>query len=200
MLISPPKVGGVVSGEVVLCATEGGPPLNWLERFLVRAAFSYKPARQGSMSLSLRMLEEVGQEVTIAAEQHRTEAAWQRLGELLRLHKTLLLASALSDEGTAGNAATIGTSPYTFGHRSFAREWLRPYIDVGRIAVNQLDENPRLFRRLAIVPASIAADLPPQPEELLVDAQLVGVNLANQLAGWWTRKADESLLPGGSFI
>jgi hypothetical protein len=196
-LIFPPRVGGVRSGEVVLCSIEDGPPLSRVERLLVRMAFVYRPSRQGTLSLSTRkMLDEIGGEVESAAEQQRFGAAEERLRDLLSLHKTLLLASAADSEGVAGNAATIGMSPYSWGNSSFNMEWLKPYRDVGRIAVNRLDEDPRLFRALATVPARIAANLPPRPEKLLIDAQLAGMSLANQLADWWTHKADATLVPG----
>lgn len=198
-LIFPPRIGGVMTGEVVLCAVEDGPPLNRMECLLVLTAFVYRPSRQGTLSLSTRkMLEEIGGEVEGAAEQQRFGAAEERLRDVLQLHKTLLLASVADSEGVAANAAIIGTSPYSWGDSSFDIEWLKPYRDIGRIAVNRLDEDARLFRTLANVPASIAAELPPRPEKLLVDAQLVGTNLAYQLAGWWTHKADASLLPGAT--
>lgn len=200
VLLFPPRVGAVVSGEIILCTVKDGPPLRPLERLLVRAAFAYRPSRRGTLSLSSRkMLEEIGGEVEAAAEQQRFGAAEERLRDVLRLHKTLLHASAADAEGVAGNAATIGTSPYSWGDSSFDIEWLRPYRDIGRIAVDRLDEDERLFRTLAAVPASIARDLPSRPEKLLIDAQLVGTNLAYQLAGWWTRKADASLVPGATF-
>lgn len=145
------------------------------------------------------MLEEIGGEVEAAAEQQRFGAAVERLRDVLRLHKTLLHASAADAEGVAGNAATIDTSPYSWGDSSFDMEWLKPYRDIGRIAVDRLDEDGRLFRTLAAVPASIARDLPSRPEKLLIDAQFVGTNLAYQLADWWTRKADASLGPGANF-
>ncbi|WP_337315223.1 hypothetical protein [Variovorax sp. CCNWLW235] len=199
-LFFPPRVGAAVSGETILCTIEDGPPLRRLERLLVRAAFAYRPARRGTLSLSSRkMLEEIGGEVEAAAEQQRFGAAEERLRDVLRLHKTLLQASAADAESVSGNAATIGTSPYSWGDSSFDMEWLRPYRDIGRIAVNRLDEDGRLFRTLAAVPASIARDLPSRPQKLLIDAQLVGTNLAYQLAGWWTRKADASLAPGATF-
>lgn len=196
----PPRVGEeVASEEVVLCSVLDGPPLNRLERALVRAAFWYRPSRQGTMSLSTKkMLEEIGGEVEAAADQQRFGVAEERLRDVLRLHKTLLLASAADAEGVAGNAAIIGTSPYSWGDSSFDIEWLKPYRDIGRIAINRLEEDARLFNRLAFVPASIVAGLPPRPEKLHIDAQLVGTNLAYQLAGWWTRKADASLLPGAT--
>lgn len=200
-LIFPPRVGGAMSGEVVLCAVQDGPPLNRMERCLVRTAFVYRPSRQGKLSLSTRkMLEEIGSEVESAAEQQRFGAAEENLRNLLRLHTTLLLASAADSEGVAGNAATIGTSPYSWGDSSFDMEWLKPYRDIGQIAVNRLEEDTRLFRVLAVVPASIAAKLPSRPEKLLIDAQLPGMNLAYQLAGWWVQKTDASLLSGATTI
>lgn len=198
-LVFPPRVGGVNSSEVVLCTIESGPTLNRVERLLVRIAFVYRPSRRGTLSLSTRnMLEEIGGEVEAAAEQQRFGAAEERLRDVIRLHKTLLLASAADFEAGAGNAATIGTSPYSWGESTFDMEWLKPYRDVGRIAINGLDEDARLFNTLANVPASIATALPPRPEKLLINAQLVGTNLAYQLAGWWTHKADASLAPGAT--
>ncbi|MGC4367993.1 hypothetical protein [Hydrogenophaga sp. R2] len=198
-LIFPAMVGGEPSREVVLCSIEDGPPLRWYEWALIRLAFVYKPVRAGTLSLTTRrMLEEIGGEVESAAEQQRFGAAEERLREVLRLHRTLLLAGAADAEGLAGNAATIGVSPYAWGHSSFDMEWLKPYRDVGRIAVNRLEDDPRLFRVLAVVPASIASMLPPRPEKLLINAQLVGTNLAYQLAGWWTKKADASLVAGAT--
>jgi hypothetical protein len=144
------------------------------------------------------MLEEIGGEVEAAAEQHRFGAAEQRLVDVLRLHRALLLAGSVDEEGIVGNAATIGMSPYGWGDSSFDQEWLKPYRDVGRIAINRLEDDSRLFRALAVVPASIAAQLPSRPEKLLINAQLVGMDLVYQLAGWWTRKADESLVPGAT--
>lgn len=197
MLTFPPMLGGEPSRNVVLCSIEDGPALRWYERILVRLAFVYKPVRTGALSLSTRkMLEEIGSEVESAAEQQRFGAAVERLRDMMRLHGKLLRACAVDAEGLEGNAATIGISPYAWGATSFDREWLKAYLDVGRIAVNQLEEDPRLFRALASIPASIGSALPPRPEQLLINAQLAGTNLANQLAGWWIRKADASLAPG----
>lgn len=193
----PPMVGQITTGQVVLCSVENGPSLTAFERMLIRAAFLYRPSRQGTLSLSTKnMLEEIGVEVETAAEQHRFGIAEDGLRNVIRLHKTLLLASAVESKGAAENAATIGTSPYAWGEVSFDIEWLRPYREIGRIAVGHLDKDSRLFRTLAVVPASIAAALPAKPEKLVIDAMLVGMNLTYQLGGWWTRKADASLAPG----
>lgn len=81
---------------------------------------------------------------------------------------------------------------------SFDIEWVKPYREIGRIAVGLLDTDSRLFGSLAAVPARIAAALPPKPEKLVIDAMLVGTNLMYQLSGWWTRKADASLVPGAT--
>lgn len=195
----PPMVGEVATGEVVLCSVENGPSLTLFERALVSAAFWYRPSRLGKMSLSTKkLLEEIGSEVEAAAEQHRFGAAEDGLRNMLRLHKTLLLASAADSKGVAESAATIGTSPYAWGETSFDIEWLKPYREIGRIAVAHLDEDSRLFRALAHVPTSIAQELSPKPEKLVIDAMHIGMNLAFQLGGWWTRKADASLLPGAT--
>lgn len=195
----PPMVGEVATGQIVLCSVENGPSLNSFERVLVKAAFLYRPSRQGTLSLSTKnMLEEMGIEVEAAAEQHRFGTAEDALRNVTRLHKTLLLASAADSKGVAENAATIGTSPYAWGGSSFDIEWLKPYREIGRIAVRHLDEDSRLFRTLATVPASIASVLPPKPEKLIIDAMLVGMNLSYQLGGWWTRKADANLAPGAT--
>ena len=195
----PPLVGQVTTGQIVLCSVENGPSLTAFERMLVKAAFFYRPSRQGMLSLTTKkMLEEIGAEVEAAAEQHRFGAAQDGLRNVIRLHKTLLLASAVDNNGTAENAATIGTSPYAWGGSSFAIEWLEPYREIGRIAVSNLDTDSRLFRTLAAVPASIAATLPAKPEKLVIDAMWVSTNLMYQLSGWWTRKADASLAPGTS--
>lgn len=199
LICFPPMVGQDATGQVVLCTVENGPSLTAFERVLIRAAFFYRPSRKGTLSLSTKkMLEEIGVEVEAAAEQHRFGAAADGLRNVIRLHKTLLLASAVDIKGAAENAATIGTSPYAWGESSFDIEWLKPYREIGRIAVGHLDHDSRLFRTLAIVPASIAAELPPKPEKLVIDAMQVGMNLAYQLGGWWTRKADASLAPGAT--
>lgn len=193
----PPLVGQVTTGQIVLCSVENGPSLTAFERMLIKAAFFYRPSRQGMLSLSTKkMLEEIGAEVEAAAEQHRFGAAEDGLRDVIRLHKTLLLASAADSKGAAENVATIGTSPYAWGEVSFDIEWLKPYREIGRIAVGHLDKDSRLFRTLAVVPASIAAALPAKPEKLIIDAMQVGMNLNYQLGGWWTRKADASLAPG----
>jgi hypothetical protein len=198
-LIFPAIVGSEGFGEFVLCSVSEGPSLTWFERFLVRTAFIYSPTRNAALSLSTRkMLEEIGGDVEASAEQQRFGAAGDRLRDMLRLHHTLLLAGSIDEEGIAGNAATIGTSPYAWGHSSFDREWLKPYRDVGRIAINSLENDPQLFRALASVPATLAAQLPSRPENLLINAQLVGTNLFYQLSGWWTRKAEASLIPGAT--
>jgi hypothetical protein len=193
----PPMVGQSATSQVVLCLIENGPMLTAFEKMLVRAAFIYRPYRQGTFSLTTKkMLEEIATEVEAAAEQHRFGAAEDGLRNVIRLHKTLLLASAVSRKGAAENAATLGTSPYAWGENSFAVEWLNPYREIGRIGVRYLDEDARIFRRLAIVPASIAAELPAKPEKLVIDSMRVGQNLIYQLSNWWTRKADASLAPG----
>jgi hypothetical protein len=195
----PPRVGQVATGQIVLCSVENGPSLTAFEQAIVRAAFWYRPFRKGALSLSTkRLLEEVAGEVETAAEQRRFSAAEEGLRDLVRLHKTLLLASAANSEGATENAATIGTSPYAWGESSLDIEWLKPYREIARIAVGHLDEDSRLFRYLAIVPASVAAELPPKPEKLVIDVMLVGMNLAYELGGWWTRKADASLAPGAT--
>lgn len=193
----PPMVGQVTTGQIVLCSVENGPSLTAFERMLIKAAFFYRSSRQGMLSLTTKkMLEEIGAEVEAAAEQHRFGAAQDELRNVIRLHETLLLASAV--DGAAENAATIGTSPYEWANRSFGIEWVTTYREIGRIAVGILDTDSRLFRSLAAVPASIAAALPPKPEKLVIDAMGVGTNLMYQLSGWWTRKADASLVPGAT--
>ena len=199
LICFPPMVGALATGDVVLCAIENGPALTVLERALVKAAFWYRPSRREGLSLTTkRMLDEIGAEVENAAEQRHFGAAEDGLRKLIRLHKTLLLASAADSKGETENAATIGTSPYAWGESSLDVEWLKPYREVGRIAVDHLDEDQRLLRLLAVVPQHIAAELPARPEKLVIDAMLVGMNLYYQLAGWWTRKADASLAPGAT--
>ena len=193
-LIFPPVVGGEPSREVVLCSIENGPPLYWYERFIVKIAFRYRAVRTGSLSLSTRkMLEEIGKEVEAAAEQKRFGAAEDRLRDLLLLHRALLLACVADADAIEGNAATIGISPYSLGSSSFDLEWLKPYRDIGRIAVSCLEDDPRLFRAMSVVPTQIAYRLQPRPEKLLTNAQLIGTHLAFQLASWWTRKADANM-------
>ncbi|MEI6607694.1 MAG: hypothetical protein WCP35_20505, partial [Verrucomicrobiota bacterium] len=193
----PPLVGEIATGEVILCSVENGPSLTAFERALVKAAFWYRPSRRGTLSLSTKMmLEEIGVEVEAAAEQRRFGAAEAGLRNVIRLHKTLLLASAADKKGTTENAATIGTSPYSWSTSSFDIEWLKPYREIGRVAVACLEEDSRLFKALAVIPAIIATELPPKPEKLFIDAMLVGLNLTHQLGGWWTRKADASIAPG----
>uniref|UniRef100_UPI00105010B0 hypothetical protein n=1 Tax=unclassified Variovorax TaxID=663243 RepID=UPI00105010B0 len=199
LLLLPPQIGTQAMGQVVLCAVDNGPPLNWLERALVKASYVYKPIQTGTLSLSAqRMLEELVGGVEAAAEQQRFGAANDSLREVLRLHTTLLRAAASDIDAIAGNAATIGRSPSSWGSKSFNWEWLTPYRDVARIAVSRLDDDDRLFRTLSQIPASIASRLEARPEQLLTDAQLVSTNLAHHLANWWTRKADASLAPGAT--
>ncbi len=197
LLVFPQMVGEVATGRVELCWIEHGPPLTRLERLLVRSAFRYRSSRRGTLSLSTKkMLAELGAQVQATAEDRRFGAAEDGLRTVLQLHKTLLLASAADSEGVFENAATMYTSEYRWGSTSFDMEWLKPYREIGRIAVNALDEDARLFRTLAAITASIAADLPAKPEKLVIDAQHVSTNLMYQLASWWTRRADASLAPG----
>ncbi len=192
----PPMVGAIASGEVTLCAIERGPDLNWFERALVRAAFWYRPSRRGGLSLTTkRMLDEIAAEVESAAEQRHFGAAEEGLRKLTNLHVTLLLASAADSKGEAQNAATIGKSPYAWGPSTFDAEWLMPYVEVGRLAVEHMVEDQRLIRVLVNVPLRIAAELPARPENLLVNAMRVYTNLSHQLGGWWTKKADASVTP-----
>jgi hypothetical protein len=194
-----PTIGEVVSGVRALCRVEYGPPLTLVERAIVRTAFCYRRSRPERLSLSAKnMLNELAGEVAAAAEQQRFGAAQSRLGDMVSLHTTLLLACAIETPTVADNAAVIGTSPFWGASSSFDIEWLRSYRDIGRIAVNHLDEDARLLSALAFTPANISAELPARPEKLLIDAQLVGANLAYQLGGWWTRKADASLTPGST--
>jgi len=196
-----PRIGAEASGEAVLCTIEHGPPLNRLERALVRSAFVYRSSKNASLSLSTReMLDELASEAESAVEQGRFSVAEDRLREVLNLHKTLLLASVADAEEVAGNAATIGSSAYSWGDSSFDMEWLQPYRDISRLAVNHFDTDARLFRLLSYVPANISNRIPPRPEKLLIDAQIVGKHLAYLLAAWWLRKADETLAAsGGAF-
>lgn len=195
----PPIVGESASGQVTLCSVENGPPLTLLEQLLIKAAFYYRPYRLGKFSLSTnKMLEEMAAEVQSAAELQRFSAAVAGLRNVLLLHKTLLLASAADNQDTTGNAAMMGTSPYAWGETSFNTEWLETYREINRIAVTHLEQDTRLFRRMSGIPASIANTLPPNPEKLIIDAMWVGKNLMYQLAIWWTKKADASLVPGGA--
>lgn len=198
VLSFPPMVGETVTGRVELCVVEDGPPLTLVERAIVRGSFWYRPSRRGTLSLSTRrMLDEIGGEVETASEQRRFSAADDALRSLIRLHKTLLLASAGTERGTAISAATMHTSPYAWGANSFGLEWLKPYREIARIATRLIDEDSRLFRRVSVVPASLALELPPRPEQLVIDAMLVGMNVAHQLAHWWTRKADAQVQQSG---
>ncbi len=197
VIFFPPKVGVSTSGEVKLCVVKHGPSLTWFERILVRCAFVYRPARAGTLSLTAEaMLTEVASEVESLAEQHRYSAAVDTLGVLLELHKTLLLACVADEDGTAQNAAMIFSSQYKMGARPLDTEWLTPYREISRVAVDLLGKDPGLFRKVAHVPASLAMSLPIRPEKLIVDSFLVGSNLTYQLGAWWIRHAQESIAPG----
>ncbi len=197
----PASVGLSTTGEIILCSIENGPSLNLFERLLVKAAFCFRPARQERMSLTTkRMLEEIGSEIEDSAEQHRFSSADIGLQNMIKLHKTLLLASTSNSKGSSESLATIGTSAYGWGDTSFDIEWLKPYREIGHIAVSFLDENSRIFNKLAAVPANIASNLPPKPEKLIIDLMIVGTSLAYQLGSWWTRKAGASLTPGATFF
>jgi hypothetical protein len=196
-LIFQAQIGVGALGEIVLCAVDEGPALNRFERFLVRSSFVY--GRATSLSLSTRkMLDEVVGGVEAATEQHRFGVAHEELKEVFRLHKTLLLAGASDVEAIGRNAATIGHSPSSWGNSSLNQEWLEPYRDGARIAVNRLEDDERLFRTLSHITAGIANQVGSRPEQLLIDAQLVSTHLAYQLSAWWTRKADASLSPGAT--
>lgn len=196
-----PRIGAEASGEAVLCTIEHGPPLSRLERALVRSAFVYRSSKNGSLSLSTReMLDELASEAESATEQGRFSVAEETIREVLNLHKTLLLASAVNAEELAGNVATIGSSAYSWGDSSFDMEWLQPYRDLCRLAVKHFDTDARLFRLLSYIPANLGNSIPPRPEKLLIDAQNIGKHLAYLLAAWWLRKADETLAAsGGAF-
>ncbi|MET2530185.1 hypothetical protein [Ralstonia pseudosolanacearum] len=195
----PPKVGISTGSEVKLCVVRHGPPLTWIERILIRCAFVYRPTRAGTLSLTAEaMLTEVASEVESLAEQHRYSAAVDTLGVLLELHKTLLLACVADEDGTAQNAAMIFSSQYKMGARPLDTEWLTPYREISRVAVDLLDKDPSLFRRAAHVPASLTIALPIRPEKLIVNSFLVGSNLAYQLGAWWIRHAQESLASGAT--
>lgn len=196
VLSFPPMVGEIATGRVVLCVVEDGPPLTPFEGAIIRGAFWFRPSRRETLSLSTRrMLEEIGGEIETASEQRRFSAANDSLRSVVKLHKTLLLASAGSDKSDGTSAATMHTSPYGWGNTSFDLEWLKPYREIGRIATNLIDEDARLFRTLAVVPASLAAALSPRPEQLVINAMLVGMNVAYHLGRWWTRKADAHVEP-----
>jgi hypothetical protein len=196
-LIFRAQIGAGALGEVVLCTVDQGPSLNRLERFLVRSSFVYGPA--ASLSLSTRkMLDELVGGVEAATEQHRFGVAHEELKGVFRLHKTLLLAGASHVESIGRNAATIGRSPSSWGNSSFNQEWLEPYREAAKIAVDCLEDDERLFRTLSNTTAGLASQVGSRPEQLLIDAQLVSTNLAYQLSAWWTRKADASLAPGAT--
>lgn len=193
----PPRIGESGTGSIVLCATENGPSLTFAERILVRFAFCYKSTKNLKLTLSTKMmLEEIGGEVESAAEQFRFGVADAGLRNVMQLHETLLKASAAENTGVLTNTATIGCAPYSLFDSSFDIEWLKPYRELGRIAVENIDEDLRLFTTLAYVPAKIAAVISTKPEKPIVDAMMVGTNLMYQLGAWWTRKADASLVPG----
>lgn len=201
IIFFPPIVGTATSGQVVLCSVKNGPSLTHIERFFIRMAFFYRPYRHGKLSLSTKkMLEEMAAEVQASAELKRFGTAEDGLRNLLLLYKTLLLASAADSQDITGNAATLGTSPYAWGERSFNSEWLETYREINRLAVTHLEQDTRLFKRMAVIPASITYALPPKPEKLIIDAMWVGTNLMYQLGIWWTQKADASLVSGESFF
>jgi uncharacterized PurR-regulated membrane protein YhhQ (DUF165 family) len=199
LICFPAMAGRTASGSEALCIVEVGPTLNVLERWLLRSAFWYRPARRAPLALSTKkMLEEVGAEVASAADQRHFEVAEEGLRNMVKLHKALL-QSCVSREGEeADSIAVLATSPYSWGGQTFDVEWIKPYREIGRIAVEHVDEDLRLFKTVAAVPYSLALELPLNPERLLVDAMMVGTNLSYHLSNWWIRRADASHVPGVS--
>lgn len=202
-LIFPARLGSIGAGEVVLCAVQRGPGLTWFEKLAVHSAFWFKRTRRNRLSLSTRrMLEEIGAEVLAALEGRRVSMAVDRLREMNRLHRTLLAASEVNDQPAGGaheNTATIHVSPLSWSGTTFDREWLRPYYEISRMAISGIDEDLAVFRNLAGIPGGIALQVSPQPEAVVINGLQFGVNLAELLSLWWTRKADASLLPGEVF-
>jgi hypothetical protein len=189
----PVRFGRVVDGPVKLCAIKNGPSLSWWERLLVRSAFVYRPYRLDALSLStMGVLRELAAEVEALAEQKKYGASTTALDDFLRLHLTLLRASASEQQADVMNAATIHSNAYGLGDTSFASSWLEPYVDIARAAVEVFEKDRRLFRKLAYVPGRIAAALPPRPEKLAIDALRIGATLAYQLAAWGVRNGATS--------
>jgi len=192
-LAFPARLAGVASGEVTLCSVRNGPQLTWLERRLVRWAHRYRASAESILSLGTKeMLQELSEEAIASAELQRFGAASDALRDTYKLHRTLLMASTADTEGEFQNVAAMRASPYgIFQGDAFSRAWVGPYVDVGRIAVDKLEDDTRLFRALSYASSTIAHGLAVKPERLLVDAQLPAYWLSKQLEAWWTRKVEE---------
>lgn len=194
VLMFTPALGQTYNGNVTLCRISAGPQLKFYERWLVRFAFVFKPLRSGFLSLSThKILDEMSVQVSTSAEQRRFSHAEEHLKEMIKLHSTLLMAGSVNTNNHRDNVLSLGVSPYKLINDSFDLAWLRPYRDLCQVAVNLLEEDSRLFCQLASTPTMVVSALPPRPEGLLINSQLIATNLMYHLANWWTKKADASL-------
>ena len=193
VLMFTPAVGQTYNGDVTLCRISKGPKLRFYERFLVRCAFVFRPYRSGFLSLTTRkILDEMSSEVSTSAEQRRFNHTEEHLKGMIKLHRTLLMAGSINTDEDGNNVLSQDVSPYGLMSDSFDSQWLRSYLDLCRVAVNLIEEDSRLFSQLASSPAILVINLPPRPESLAINTQLIAKHLMYYLSNWWTRKADAS--------
>lgn len=188
VLSFPVRFGHALTGNATLCTVDHGPSLGWLERQLVRWALVYRPTRASARALSTGgVLREAAGAVESLVEQRRHGLAVAAMDEFIALHVTLLQSCASLPQAAIPNVAMVNADVYSLGNRSFAASWTEPYVDVARAAVDSLNDNGRLFRRIAYAPRTIARALPAHPAALATETLKIGATVAYQLSAWWKR-------------
>lgn len=189
-----------LSGETIqparipLCGVTHGPSLNWLERLGARLAYSFGQGHGIALGLSTeRMLKELALECQTHYDEGRYELATEVVLEQVALHGALLNACAFNADGVPDNAALTPSVVRWAGDHSFQWNWLSTYRDLSRRAVKLLENDDRLFRRMAYVSRQLISSVRTRPEKLLAEAQLVATHLAYELGLWWMRHAQTAM-------
>jgi hypothetical protein len=188
-----PMIGVQRQDNVVLCQITNGPELNWWERFLIKRAFVFCTPKTGLSSISVTtMFEEFGAEVMHAANDGNFSQAVDSLHDFIQFHNRMLKASVYMEDGREKTVAVYNMTPgQLFANDAFDRAWLNPYLELNKIAVRALQDDNRLFRKLAEATEGIVYGMPPNLEQIRVQAHLIVTQLAAELAIWWGTKFDE---------
>jgi len=181
----PVYLGYEMDVSTTACSVQGGLPLNWFERLLVR--YAYITVSYGRFSADLRtkeMLREVADEVSALAAQRRYSAACQALSILVDLHINLLEACITKSNGHHENIAVLSPDAYGWGQSSFEDTWADVYREVASISIQCLQDDQRLFDAVCLVGKRVMSKMPSRPESISINILRLGATIAYKLLNW----------------
>jgi hypothetical protein len=183
-----PSFEGEYDQTTTLLRRDGGRPLTWIERLLIKFSIRFARSRRAESEILTpdEVIEQLANIVAGCIDRGAIASFGATYGELIRYHRFLFDAQDTVDsEGQPFNFAEVA---YFAAFEPPYRTWIRQYRHLFERAAVKLDVEPTFIKRLAYSPRNLLPEDARDRSSLIVTSVLeIGVQLPVMLGNWFAR-------------